>query len=104
MDMLQPQCQLGGENKSWDAFLSDPYWSDLEDPFLLVLVVMLGPTNRILSNYSLPLLRRAPYNLVRFPNPLATGHSWYLGNLTKVFIRPPSSAPTLVTDSLTDCH
>ena len=64
MDMLQPQCQLGGENKSWDAFLSDPYRSDLEDPFmlllLLLLLVMLGPTSRILSNYSLPMLRRPP--------------------------------------------
>ena len=27
-------------------FLSDPYRSDLEDPFLLVLLVMLGPTSR----------------------------------------------------------
>ena len=45
------------------VFLSDPYRSDLEDPFIvlvLVLVVMLGPTSRILSNYSLPMLRRPP--------------------------------------------
>ena len=44
-----------------EVYLSDPYRSDLEDPFiLLLLVVMLGPTSRILSNYSLSMLRRPP--------------------------------------------
>ena len=39
--------------------MSDPYRSDLEEAFsLLVLVVMSGPTSLILSNYSLPMLHR----------------------------------------------
>ena len=44
------------------VWLSDPNRSDLEDPFivLLLVLVMLGPTSRILSNYSLPMLRRPP--------------------------------------------
>ena len=54
-----PGTDVSKQRYSIEWFLSDPYHrSDLEEAFSLLLLVMIGPTSRMLSNYSLPMLHR----------------------------------------------
>ena len=63
--------------------------------------ILLEDTEAILDQKEMSMrlvVDRVRIQVVRFPNPLATGHSWQLGNLTRVLHSPPSKTTSADKD------